>query len=370
MSTCDAIPALVDTKEKPYSCPCGWSFSRKDLLIRHERLSHSSNGNRGRTQGSTSSPLRSTESAQADLPQAPSQHHQQDLDLADLALPSDPMLLSPIDDLFSSHGDPMLDFNRSLNSAELNMDWDAYLADTVSVPEGVQPKNATGQQFTPDSTDFSSRVPDDLSGDNDFRELKPVSFPWLISELQRLQFNDTLIPQFILPTRASIARYMSGYVDGFTDHHPFIHVPTLRILSYHRSPETILALLSIGAQYRYETKTARALYQSSRSIVLERLRKGELYPLIGDISHSQHESTSDTASSDNVDRTRALLLPATYCLWQNQASLTQECFEYQGLIARSIPQPGLLETLKETGYGWSQWIRLETDELSSLDGVS
>lgn len=196
---------------------------------------------------------------------------------------------------------------------------------------------------------------------DDFHELKPLSCPWLTSELQRLQLNEALVPfrhvitQYVLPTRASIARYMSGYVDRFSNHHPFIHVPTLRILSYHRSPETILALLSIGAQYQYETKTARALYQASRSIVLERLLKAELY------NHDQHESTSDTALSDNMDCTRALLLLATYCLWQNQANLTQECFEYQGLIARSIRQTGLLEMLKETGDEWSQWIRLETD---------
>lgn len=251
---------------------------------------------------------------------------------------SDQVLLSPIDELFAGYGDPMLDFSRFLSSTELNIDWDAYLAD--SVPEGSQSQNATGQQFTPDSTDFSSRVPDDMSGDgklgnriygvlsnkviDDFRELKPLSCPWLISESQRLQFNDALvpfwhvIPQFALPTRASIAGYVSGYVDGFSNHHPFIHVPTLRIMSYHRSPEMILALLSIGAQYRYETKKARSLYQASRSIILERLRKGDLYP--GNITHSQQEMASGTASSDYVDQTRALLLLATYCLWQNQAS--------------------------------------------------
>lgn len=55
-----------------------------------------------------------------------------------------------------------------------------------------------------------------------------------------------------------------------------------------------------------------------------------------------------------MDRNRALLLLAIYRLWQNQASLTQECFEYQGPIARSIQQTGLLETLKETGDKWGQ----------------
>lgn len=208
---------------------------------------------------------------------------------------------------------------------------------------------------------------------DDFRELKPLSCPWLISESQRLQLNDTLKPfrhvnpHFALPSRPSIARYISGYADGFTDHHPFIHVPTLSIVSYRRSPETILALLSIGAQYRYETKTARALYQASRSIVLERLRKGDLCPLIHHESISD-KSTSDTVFNDHMDRARALLLLATYCSWQNQANITQECFEYQGLIARSIRQPRLLEMLNKPAYDWSQWIRLETDRRTIFFG--
>ena len=126
---------------------------------------------------------------------------------------------------------------------------------------------------------------------------------------------------------------MSGFVDGFSNHHPFIHVPTLSILAYHRSPEMILALLAIGAQYRYETKAANALYQAGRSIMLDRLHGGDLHPPV-DVAQYQHASIPDTARRDYMDRTRAVLLLATYCSWQSQAASIQECLEYQGLIAR------------------------------------
>lgn len=31
---------VADTKEKPYACHCGRAFSRRDLLTRHDRLTH------------------------------------------------------------------------------------------------------------------------------------------------------------------------------------------------------------------------------------------------------------------------------------------------------------------------------------------
>ena len=180
-----------------------------------------------------------------------------------------------------------------------------------------------------------------------------------------MQFNEALtpfqhvIPKFTLPTRLSIARYMSGFVDGFSNHHPFIHVPTLSILAYHRSPEMILALLAIGAQYRYETKAANALYQAGRSIMLDRLHGGDLHPPV-DVAQYRHASIPDTARRDYMDRTRAVLLLATYCSWQSQAASIQECLEYQGLIARSIRATDLSQ-VPEHGLDWAHWASLEMD---------
>ncbi|KAF6802950.1 regulatory protein amda-related protein, partial [Colletotrichum sojae] len=44
----------IHTKEKPFSCDCGLSFSRKDLLKRHKRLHHTGDeDSTGRSSGST-----------------------------------------------------------------------------------------------------------------------------------------------------------------------------------------------------------------------------------------------------------------------------------------------------------------------------
>lgn len=43
---------LLDTKDKPYICHCGTAFARRDLLTRHERLSHGHNSSYNRIQTS------------------------------------------------------------------------------------------------------------------------------------------------------------------------------------------------------------------------------------------------------------------------------------------------------------------------------
>ena len=81
----------------------------------------------------------------------------------------------------------------------------------------------------------------------------------------------------------------------------------------------ILALLAIGAQYRYETKAANALYQAGRSIMLDRLHGGNLHPPTN-VAQCRHASMPDIAHRDYMGRKRALLLldtllvaePSTY----------------------------------------------------------
>lgn len=47
----------------------------------------------------------------------------------------------------------MLEFSRFMNSAKLNMDWDALLKDPIPALD-PQIQNITSQLFTPDSTGF------------------------------------------------------------------------------------------------------------------------------------------------------------------------------------------------------------------------
>ncbi|KAJ5702882.1 hypothetical protein N7488_010430 [Penicillium malachiteum] len=273
-------------------------------------------------------------------------------------------LVDSTSDIPTTYDDPILDFTRFMNVSELNIDWDQMILDSISNgPSAVNATTQEAQSVTPEMSDISSRIPDD---DNDFQELKPVRCPWLFPASHRADFPETLNPflhilsDFHLPSRLSIARYLSGYVDGFSNHHPFIHVPTLRHLSFEHSPELYLAILCIGAQYRYETTTARHLYQSSRSIILERLRRGDFFcpknPLPCDIDISKKSSST----FGWMHRVRALILLTIYASWQKEAALVQEAFEFQGLISRYVREVGLDETSDAPGENWLIWSRNET----------
>ncbi|KAK1149001.1 hypothetical protein N8T08_007676 [Aspergillus melleus] len=88
----------------------------------------------------------------------------QSLDTAGEPELADPLFSASLDSFLDGNDDPILEFSRFMNSAELNVDWDAMLADPLpALPIAHTESNAV-QQVTPDSTDLS-RVPDDPSGD-------------------------------------------------------------------------------------------------------------------------------------------------------------------------------------------------------------
>jgi hypothetical protein len=88
MSVADHVPYGLDTNEKPYRCPCGSSFSRRDLLQRHERLAHHS----GRPEIVPSSTLTTTVSGSVAIAATPlttaelETHHQESVESRPISL--------------------------------------------------------------------------------------------------------------------------------------------------------------------------------------------------------------------------------------------------------------------------------------------
>ncbi|KXH67997.1 regulatory protein [Colletotrichum salicis] len=181
----------------------------------------------------------------------------------------------------------------------------------------------------------------------------------------------------MLPSRLSLSRYIAGYVDGYNDHHPFMHMPTFCMKYYRDSPELVLALLAVGAQLRYETRNASALYRAGRAIILHRLESGELANQPGGLCGTSRSSKPGPSTMNDaifptaaarLDTMKAILLLATYSTWQEDLCLVRESLEYQGLLARCLRESGLVNDIShnDEDLDWHSWARAESDRRAKL----
>jgi len=85
------------------------------------------------------------------------------------------------------------------------------------------------------------------------------------------EFSSVLAADFVFPSRHTLNRFLEGYISGFHDHLPFLHLPTL--LPTDLSPELLLAILAVGAQYRFETNRGHALWYAAKVVALEQIRR-------------------------------------------------------------------------------------------------
>ena len=209
--------------------------------------------------------------------------------------------------------------------------------------------------------------------------------PSKVSEEQRLCVAASLepfrhvIPGFVLPSRHTFTRYLTSYFDGFDPHLPFIHIPTFRVNE--RTPEVILGLLTIGAQYRFEYRNAERLFHAAKAIVLERMSKPmHTYPTPTPpvCSHSYQQSHPPKQSPSlsppetgleadtwyRMENIRCLLLLMGYATWEVRTDLLQEAFALQNVLVRCLREAGLTETSlvaqKHRPLQWHEWAEEES----------
>ncbi|KAF2137090.1 uncharacterized protein K452DRAFT_114190 [Aplosporella prunicola CBS 121167] len=218
-------------------------------------------------------------------------------------------------------------------------------------------------------------VPDGAAGDDDFHELKPLQLPWRVNEQQRIEYVEQVLPfeavlgEFTVPSRLSISRYVAGFVDGFSHHFPVIHMPTFSITAVPNAPELVLAILAVGAQYRYETKAGIALYAASRAIIKCRIQRNEL-PDFHTVPFF-HFSHPHTLPPDLPGTTRTILLLSTFSALQSDSTLLQESLSYRALLAYCVRQVGLSELAEEGTaavypQNWQSWAKAETHRRTAL----
>ncbi|CAK7270751.1 hypothetical protein SEPCBS57363_004263 [Sporothrix epigloea] len=146
------------------------------------------------------------------------------------------------------------------------------------------------------------------------------------------EFSSVLPADFVCPSRHTLTRFLEGYVSGFHEHLPFLHLPTL--LPGEMSPELILAILAVGAQYRFE-------------------------------SHRSNALCSPNTPQARLQTIQALLLLFAAGLWGPKAIL-HEALSLQSQLAVLVREEGLESQPSSQVSDWDTWIRVEGSARTKL----
>ncbi|KAK3401676.1 hypothetical protein B0T20DRAFT_402363 [Sordaria brevicollis] len=209
------------------------------------------------------------------------------------------------------------------------------------------------------------------------------------------EFSSVLPSNFVFPSPQTLQRFLEGYFTGFHDHLPFIHLPTF--LAVEASPELLLAIISVGAQYRFERPRGHALWYAAKAVALEQIRRRNSYEVQGLLPtaaaysphstrpspssgfrhsypsvHRDRPATQDTHRepySPNTPHSRletiqAILLLFAIGLWGPKAIL-HEALSLQSQLALLVREEGLQGEANQAP-DWESWVRTESATRTKL----
>ncbi|KIW37874.1 uncharacterized protein PV06_09856 [Exophiala oligosperma] len=205
------------------------------------------------------------------------------------------------------------------------------------------------------------------------------------------EFSHAVPSNFQLPSRLALSRYLAGYVNGFHEHLPFLHIHTLSVNNC--SIELILAMAAVGAQYCFEGQKGVELFNVSQSIAMQRIRQrdarlaashrsvdtpstysgqrkySEVFhvdetPRSGSLSGclglpSQPEDPT-VEKEDLMQTAQALLLLMAMATWAKHREILREALAIQSVLATLVRDDGFKSPPVTDDITWSDWIRRET----------
>jgi hypothetical protein len=134
--------------------------------------------------------------------------------------------------------------------------------------------------------------------------------PWKVSgqdhrkvQLKLKEFACVLPEDFSLPSRHTLSRFFEGYISGFHQHLPFLHIPSFAVSKC--VPELVLAIAAVGAQYRFESTKGNKLWYAAKAVAAEQIRR----------RHSQH--VADILLSPTPRFASVRKSPASHCEPEN-----------------------------------------------------
>ncbi|KAK3905499.1 CMD multi-domain protein [Staphylotrichum tortipilum] len=376
------------TRERPFPCKrCESRFTRRDLLIRHERLSHGRS--QERSQEERELDVQSMSQQTAELPQsgtsveciwnAGEDERGQSVSIAGSVVPHQPSPDRPGCQSTPRHDadtdEPLDGFTRFLAPGAL----DSYRLPSPSSPghpyltftlspfmdtehEAVDPfapqtvigyRHPSSLGASESLSRFCSRLPsphaDNLAPESNFptdRDSR-ASHPSIVD----ISIQDR---GFMLRELADFAAL------GFHEHLLFLHIPSMTVCT--SSVELLLAMAAVGSQYCFESEKGVALFHAARAIANERIRRRDAHASMAAssafptgttptshftvngplrIPSGQEGSVPSELHHPLMQTAQVLLILMAMATWGKHGELLREALAIQSILASIVREDGL-----------------------------
>lgn len=218
------------------------------------------------------------------------------------------------------------------------------------------------------------------------------------------ELSEALPADFVLPSRLAVSRYIEGCIKGVLEHVPMVHVPTWTATSC--APDLLLAIMAIGAQYRFEERAAFPLFYAAKAAVgfQVRLMKKEYLQEERPKAPSLRRESSTTSPvsireqflspanqagspsqiNPDIQDLRPQTIAAVIILmvqgsWGPAGKMLSDALSFQSLLSELIRDEGVgadddVESFliegKNLEDAWRDYIRLETRRRSMITGYN
>lgn len=186
------------------------------------------------------------------------------------------------------------------------------------------------------------------------------------------EFHHVVPRNFVLPTRHAISRYLAGYVTGFHEHLPFLHIPTISVAT--TSADLILAVAAVGAQYCREPEKSVQIFHVAYAVAIDcsqrrdRRASAKHAPMRRQ-SRANCVQTPVTIGSDQdtltdvpgtpMETVQALLLLMAMATWFEEKTIARAAMTIRSQLESLVRDQGLgVEALADDPT-WEEWISYE-----------
>lgn len=166
--------------------------------------------------------------------------------------------------------------------------------------------------------------------------------------LTSLSEYSNVVPDPSLPSRHALSRCLTGYLMGFHDHYPIFHKPTLNFETM--GLPLFLSMAALGARYCREPDTSMRLYQIAKPVTLEHFRRvfqSGAMPLV-----------NAARDIDTLETIQALLMLISVSSWFINNPPYHEALSIRSLMGTLLRKDGI-NRLPEQDGTWESWIRRE-----------